>query len=176
MSKHFCHTCGVRLSRQTAYKNPKNRRKYRRYCKECSKKQSFAYRQKNNGNRRLRLKGKYRHILIDFETLQAKKHFLLCRRLQVIGCHPKVGNESKVGQRVEHLIEERDEHNELHRWYESTKCDECGGNVRFNAHGFKECMSCGLLSANFTLENEIDNEPKDRDLPQEEYYSHAGQE
>lgn len=85
-----------------------------------------------------------------------------------------MGNESKVNQRVEHLVEDRDEHGELHRWYESTKCDECGGAVRFNLHGFKQCEDCGLLSENFTLVNELD-EPKDRDLPQEEYYNYARQ-
>jgi len=118
------------------------------------------------------LKGKYRKISITFLNQEAKKHFLLCRRLQVIGCHPKVGHESKVGQRVEHLVEERTEHGEMHRYFIDTKCDECQGEVKFNPHGFKQCIECGLLSANFTLENELD-EPQDRDLPQEEYYGHA---
>lgn len=175
MSKHFCHDCGVRLSRQTAYKNPKNRRRYRTICKTCSKKQTIANRAKNKqkGTPSL-LKGKYRKITIAFQSQDSRKHFLLCRRLQVIGCHPKVGHESKVNQRVEHLVEDRDEHGEIHRWFEDTKCDECGGEVRFNAHGFKQCISCGLLSANYTLINEMD-EPQDRDLPQEEYYSYARQ-
>jgi len=119
------------------------------------------------------LKGKYRKISITFLNQEAKKRFLLCRRLQVIGCHPKVGHESKVGQRVEHLVEIRDNQTkELHRYFTETVCDECKGEVRFNLHGFKECVSCGLLSANYTIINELD-ELQARDLPQEEYYGHA---
>ncbi len=174
MSKHFCRVCGTRLSRENAYKNRKRGHGYRRICKECLKKESLIARRKNNGNSRIRLKGKYRHILINFPNQEAKKHFLLCRRQQVIGCHPKVGNESKVGQRVEHLVEKKDKHGETHRWFEETKCDECGEEVAFNAHGFKQCKGCGLLSANYTLINELD-EPQKRDLPQEEYYSYARQ-
>jgi len=169
-----CDSCGVKLSRKNAYKNRKRRKGYRRLCKECDNKIRNDRRQANGQKSLLRLKGKYRHILINFPTQEAKKHFLLCRRQQVIGCHPKVGNESKVGQRVEHMLEEYNEHGEVHRYFVATHCDECGEEVAFNAHGFKQCKSCGLLSANFTLANELD-EPQDRDLPQEEYYSYARQ-
>jgi len=169
-----CDSCGVKLSRKNAYKNRKRRKGYRRLCKECDNKIRNDRRQANGQKSLLRLKGKYRHILINFPDQEAKKHFLLCRRQQVIGCHPKVGNESKVGQRVEHMLEEYNEHGEVHRYFVATHCDECGEEVAFNAHGFKQCKSCGLLSANFTLANELD-EPQDRDLPQEEYYSYARQ-
>lgn len=176
MAKHFCRSCGTRLNRENSYKNRKTRRGYRRICKECNKKESSSQRRKNNGNRRLILKGKYRKISITFLNDAAKREFVTCRRLQCVGCRPKVGNESKVGQRVEHLIEVRDnETNELHRYYAETLCDECSGEVRFNANGFKQCATCGLLAANFTLENEMDT-PRYRDVSQEElYYSHARQ-
>ncbi|MCK9568677.1 hypothetical protein M0R72_07035 [Candidatus Pacearchaeota archaeon] len=174
MSKHFCRVCGIRLYRENAYKNRKSGHGYRRLCKECDKERRNANNAKSGKMSRLQLKGKYRKITISFQSPEAKKHFLLYRRQQVIGCHPKVGNESKVGQRVEHLVEKQDKHGETHRWFESTKCDECGGEVRFKENGFKRCIECGLLSSNYTLSNELD-EPQKRDIPQEEYYSYARQ-
>jgi len=175
MSKH-CHSCGVKINRKNSYPNRKRRKGYRRLCKLCDNKRRTEKNQSYGKKSRLLLKGKYRKISITFLNQEAKKHFLLCRRLQVIGCHPKVGHESKVGQRVEHLVEIRDnETKELHRYYTETVCDECEGEVQFNVHGFKQCVSCGLLSANYTLINELDT-PQARDLPQEEYYSHAGPE
>lgn len=173
MGKHFCKECGVKLNRKNAYPNRKRKRGYRIFCKECDKKKRTESRRLNGQTSRLRLKGKYRRIIIEFPDQFAKQFFLLCRRQQVIGCHPKCGHSSRSGQRVEHLEEATDKHGELHRWYEETICDECGQIVEFNVHGFKQCTSCGLLSANFTLSNEMD-ESEARDLPQEEYYNYAG--
>ena len=170
-----CRLCKVKLTRDNAYKQQSNFRRTLHICKDCRKKQIIAARSVMKQNKGpILLKGKYRKITISFQSQEAKKYFLHCRRQQVIGCHPKVGNESKVGQRVEHLVEKKDKHGEIHRWFEDTKCDECGGEVRFKENGFKRCIACGLLSSNYTLANELD-EPQKRDLPQEEYYSYARQ-
>ena len=177
MARHVCGLCGTKLTRQNAYKNRKKGRGYRRICKECDNKRRIAHRAKN-GQRKTTyiLKAINRAKPILFSSPDEKRRFVTLRRLQSIGVRPKVGHSSRVGQRVEHIVEERNqETKEIRHYYEETLCSECGGIIRFDDRGFKACVNCGLLADIFTLSNELGPEPLDRDLRADEYYGHARQ-
>ena len=176
MAKHFCRECGVRLSRDNAYKNRKMGHGYRRLCKECDKKKRNVNNEKRGKVSYLKVKAINRAKYIVFTSYAEKHSFLTLRRLQSIGVHPPVGHTSRLGQRVEHIVEERNEDTgELRRYYEETLCAECGGIIRFDDRGFKVCVNCGLLAEIFTLSNELGPEPGHRDLRPYEYYSYARQ-
>lgn len=172
-----CRACGAKINRKNAYKNRKRGRGYILICKECRKKQIISARsRRKHENPTYLLKAINRAKPILFPSADDKRRFVTLRRLQSIGVRPKVGHSSRVGQRVEHIVEERDKDtNEIRRHYEETRCSECGGIIRYDDRGFKVCVSCGLLAELFTLSNELDPEPQARDLRSNEYYSYARQ-
>jgi len=178
MSKHSCRSCGVKLCRENAYKNRKRGHGYRGICKACHNKQSYDRKRVSRTIKRsYRLKAINRAKPIEFSSSDDKRRFLLLRRLQSIGIRPSIGFTSRLGQRVEHIVEERNkETRELKRYYLETLCSECSGIIRFDDRGFKVCVHCGLLAELSTLDNELGPEIGPRDLRQNEYYSHAGPE
>jgi len=173
----FCCSCGVKLSRKNAYKNRKRGKGYRRFCKNCHNKQSYdkkLLRRTKLGT--YKVKAINRANALIFSSYNEKRSFLTLRRLQSIGIHPSIGHSSRLGQRVEHIVEERDkETRELRRYYQETLCSECDGIIRFDDRGFKVCVDCGLLAELFTLSNELGTDAGPRDLRPHEYYSYARQ-
>lgn len=171
----ICRICKTKLTRQNAYRQQNNSRRLRHICKECRKKQIMASeRERKVKKPTYRVKAINRANPIEFSTYQAKHQFVTLRRLQSIGVRPKVGHSSRVGQRVEHIEEERNEDDgEVRRYYQETLCSECGSIIRYDDRGFKVCISCGLLAELFTLDNELGPDLSARDLRADEYYSHA---
>lgn len=170
-----CRSCNKKIDRTNAYKNRKRGRGYRLICKECHNKLSYERKRKSRTkNKPVLLKAINRENPIAFSTYADKREFLLLRRQQSIGARPAIGHSSRVGQRVEQVIEERDKDTkEVHRYQLESRCSECQGIIRYDDRGFKVCESCGLLAELFTLSNELSADQLPNDLPAHEYYSHA---
>lgn len=176
MATKKCKVCGEKLTKINKYK-PKRGHTIGRICYVCYLKQKKSkYEKLTKIDRPVYMKGKYSNKIIEFKNIDAKRDFLRDRRLQCIGCHPKTGHSSRCGQSVEHLIEEETEDGRTIRQYTRTLCIECGGIVRYDNCGFKVCIECGLLASSApTMENEFRIYRDSYNIPQNEYYGHAGQ-
>lgn len=176
MKRKVCKFCGVRLTRQNAYISSQNKHRLRKICIECHNKLRIERtRKRRSKSRPILLKAINREQEIRFDNYIEKRRFVIIRKLQNIGHRPAIGFCSRVGQRVEHIVEERDKDNNVHRFYQEMRCSECSGLIRFDERGFKACVECGLLTEVFTLENELQPGTMPRDLRSSEYYSHARQ-
>lgn len=68
---------------------------------------------------------------------------------------------SKTNQQVDDLLTIRDESDPYNpetncSIYLARRCDECGGIIRYDDHGFKTCEECGLINSVIVLDNEYD--------------------
>jgi hypothetical protein len=172
MSKK-CNICGVKLNYENRYMRSGNRG-HEKICKECYKeRRNQRYKNTNNRPTCLVIR-KYHSGIIEFPSLEAKKQFLVDRKCQTVVSVVRNGHTSRVGQSVDHLIEEEDPNTgQILRSYTKTLCHECGGIVRFDSNGFKCCSVCGLLDTNYTLSNEFEIRGDGYNMPQRRYYSHA---
>jgi hypothetical protein len=168
-----CRECGCKLTHENRYW-PKNGHSIGRICQSCHKTlRRLRYAKRLNNPPTCLVIRKYHAGIIEFPSLEAKKQFLVDRKCQTVVSVIRNGYTSRVGQSVDHLIEEEDPNTgQILRSYTKTLCHECGGIVRFDHNGFKCCSICGLLDTNYTLSNEFEVRGDGYNMPQRRYYSH----
>lgn len=167
----LCKKCGIELSKENAWSKSAIRFKPHSYCKTCEAAYNREYYKKNQAKIKKRSSEQYRRDLnngfwatmkvgnkkhrIIFKTLSEKELFVTVRRLQIRWgiCHTDLS--SSENKKVDELVEERREDGKVRRYYIDTKCDECGGLIRYQ-HGFKICECCGLVHGDHNIE-ELNN-------------------
>jgi hypothetical protein len=93
---------------------------------------------------------------VTFVNQVEKKLYQMQRRTQQIGCHPKTDTGSREGQLVDHIVEvEIPGENRVYRYYKTTRCSECWGEIRYDNHGYKVCVDCGLIDGESVLDTEF---------------------
>ena len=152
MSRRFCRFCGVELNKQNAYKNSNNKRKLKLICKNCDNKQRLARIEKNGKIYRIKVRvGITRSHLIEFSSFALKNSFRVLRRLQIRWGRCHSSRSSNFNQRVEEIIEERQEDGTIHRFYRAAACSACHSEIRYDEHGYKVCSNCGLIRDDLVL-------------------------
>ena len=145
MTKHFCNCCGVRLTRQNAYRRSGNRHKLRRICIDCFKKQrNDKY---ESGNKKFTTK--VRRGRLEFPSFEAKHEYITLRRLQARFGRGHISCSSNVNKAVYVPRYEEIEHEDgkiILKHYERMICEECGGLVVYKKNNFQICSDCGLIA------------------------------
>ena len=141
-----CKVCGIRLTDDNRYSAGKNKR---RYCKVHWN----EYKEKNR-TKKYRIKvrvGITRSHLIEFSSFALKNSFRVLRRLQIRWGRCHSSRSSNFNQRVEEIIEERQEDGTIHRFYQAATCSACHSEIRYDEHGYKVCSNCGLIRDDLVL-------------------------
>lgn len=149
MSRRFCISCGVKLTRKNRYKRCAGSRKYSNICKECRKKQvSKRYRV---GKKKFCIIRGERYTLI-FRSQADRRAFVSQRRMQRKFGKTKVSPSSNVGRSVWLQAIKKTDQGERYATWEPARCEECGGTVRYDKLGYEVCDDCGLVRNDLSLE------------------------
>ena len=177
---HHCRVCNNKLQKDNKFKgNPKKGRGY--ICKKCHNDQKTDRRHSAPKNKCITLKrdkkypnfkfgllSKDERLIYQFQDNNDFISFKIIRKIQKrFGrCHDSLSSREKC--RVETLLEEeiKDDDGEIikiKRWYEASKCSECGSEVNYNKHNEQQCSNCGLIQGvvNF-IDDSINTNKKNR--------------
>ena len=145
-----CKVCGIKLTQDNRYPSGNNR--YRRICISCFRKDRTERYKKCNKKYRIKVRvGITRSHLIEFSSFALKNSFRVLRRLQIRWGRCHSSRSSNFNQRVEEIIEERQEDGTIRRFYQAATCSACHSEIRYDEHGYKVCSNCGLIRDDLVL-------------------------
>lgn len=168
-----CKICGVKLTLENRYMSGKN--KHRRMCKTCFNEQKKKYYEEcTKKPPTIIMERVYTSQRIEFSGFFSRNEFLAMRRIQARFSKEAIGESSRCNQQVEHVTETEDKTTgDIHRTYTISKCDECGGTIRYDSHGDKVCEDCGLIDGVVVLEKLQYKYNYKNILPQDYHYKRA---
>ena len=154
-----CQRCHVELNSGNANSRVPDKFVPYSYCKKChnkikrdnylNKREKYLAKQKVRDDTKRKYykkvrRGDNRPFIIEFKTLADKREFIAQRRFQMRWGRCHTSRSSNYDQRVEDLVECKVA-DKIYRHYIAAKCEECGSELRYDEHGYKVCVSCGLI-------------------------------